>query len=85
MTVIETIKGAVIGFARIWGFCYPSRVVKGMRMGGHMGSDRVTVRNLKVVEADKDNNLLVVLGAVPGAKGGYLLIRKGAFGARSAK
>jgi len=64
---------------------YPSRVVKGMRMGGHMGSDRVTVRNLKVVEADKDNNLLVVKGAVPGAKGCYVMIRKGAFGARSAK
>jgi len=57
---------------------YPSRVVKGMRMGGHMGSERVTVRNLKVVETDKDQNLLVVRGAVPGANGGYLLIRKGA-------
>ena len=64
---------------------YPSRVVKGMRMGGHMGDDRVTVRNLKVVETDKDQNLLVVKGAVPGARGAYLLIRKGAFGSRSAK
>ena len=64
---------------------YPSRVVKGMRMGGHMGDERVTVRNLKVVETDKDNNLLVVRGAVPGARGGYLLIRKGAFVSRSAK
>jgi large subunit ribosomal protein L3 len=64
---------------------YPSRVVKGMRMGGHMGDDRVTVRNLEVVETDKDNNLLVVKGAVPGACGGYLLIRKGKFGSRSAK
>ncbi|MGD1009689.1 MAG: 50S ribosomal protein L3 [Candidatus Aminicenantales bacterium] len=64
---------------------YPSRVVKGMRMGGHMGDERVTVRNLKVVETDKDNNLLVVKGAVPGARGGYLLIRKGTFSARSAK
>ena len=58
---------------------YPSRVVKGMRMGGHMGDDRVTVRNLKVVATDKDNNLLVVRGAVPGAKGGYVLIKKGTF------
>jgi large subunit ribosomal protein L3 len=58
---------------------YPSRVVKGMRMGGHMGDDRVTVRNLKVVATDKDNNLLVVKGAVPGAKGGYVLIKKGTF------
>jgi len=64
---------------------YPSRVVKGMRMGGHMGDDRVTVRNLKVVETDIDNNLLVVRGAVPGARGGYLLFRKGTFGSRSAK
>jgi large subunit ribosomal protein L3 len=64
---------------------YPSRVVKGMRMGGHMGDERVTVRNLKVVDTDKDNNLLVVKGAVPGARGGYLLIRKGTFSARSAK
>jgi len=58
---------------------YPSRVVKGMRMGGHMGHDRVTVRNLKVVATDKDNNLLLVKGAVPGAKGGYVLIKKGTF------
>jgi large subunit ribosomal protein L3 len=64
---------------------YPSRVVKGMRMGGHMGDERVTVRNLKVVEMDKDNNLLVVKGAVPGARGGYLLIRKGTFSASSAE
>ena len=56
---------------------YPSRVVKGMRMGGHMGHERVTVRKLKVVATDKDNNLLVVKGAVPGAKGGYVLIKKG--------
>ncbi len=58
---------------------YPSRVVKGMRMGGHMGCDRVTVRSLIVIELDKENNLLVVKGAVPGAKGGYLLIKKGSF------
>jgi large subunit ribosomal protein L3 len=64
---------------------YPSRVVKGMRMGGHMGDDRVTVRNLKVVATDKDNNLLVVKGAVPGAKGGYVLIRKGSFVSPRAK
>ena len=55
---------------------YPSRVVKGMRMGGHMGQDRVTVRNLKVLQIDADNNLMVVRGAVPGANGGYVLIRK---------
>jgi large subunit ribosomal protein L3 len=55
---------------------YPSRVVKGMRAAGHMGSDRVTTRNLKVVKVDAENHLLLVRGAVPGAAGGYLLIRK---------
>ena len=64
---------------------YPSRVVKGMRMGGHMGHERVTVRGLKVVATDKDKNLLVVKGAVPGAKGGYVLITKGSFAATRAK
>jgi large subunit ribosomal protein L3 len=58
---------------------YPSRVVKGMRMGGHMGDERVSVRKLKVVATDKDQNLLLVKGAVPGAKGGYVLIKKGSF------
>jgi large subunit ribosomal protein L3 len=64
---------------------YPSRVVKGMRMGGHMGHERVTARNLQVVATDKDRNLLIVKGAVPGAKGGYVLIRKGSFAAERAK
>ncbi len=58
---------------------YPSRVMKGTRMGGHMGHDRVTVRNLKVVEADKENNLLLVRGAVPGPRNGYVLIWKEGF------
>ena len=55
---------------------YPSRVIKGMRMHGHMGVDRVTTRNLKVLRVDAENNLIVVRGAVPGANGGYVLIRK---------
>jgi large subunit ribosomal protein L3 len=55
---------------------YPSRVLKGMRAGGHMGQDRVTVRNLEVVRIDAGNNLLVVRGAVPGAGGGYVVIRE---------
>lgn len=55
---------------------FPSRVVKGMRMGGHMGADRVTVRNLKVIRVDVENNLLLVEGSVPGGPGGYLTIRK---------
>jgi large subunit ribosomal protein L3 len=55
---------------------YPSRVVKGMRAAGRMGGDRVTVRNLKVVQVDAENNLLVIRGAVPGAPGGYVVVRK---------
>jgi large subunit ribosomal protein L3 len=55
---------------------YPSRVIKGMRAAGHMGSDRVTVQNLRVVKVDAENHLLLVRGAVPGATGGYVVIRK---------
>ncbi len=55
---------------------FPSRVVKGMRAAGHMGSDRVTVRNLKIVTVDGENNVLIIRGAVPGAPGTYLIVRK---------
>ncbi len=55
---------------------YPSRVVKGKKMPGQMGNKRVTIKNLTVIQADKENNLLVVKGAIPGARGGYLLIKK---------
>jgi large subunit ribosomal protein L3 len=55
---------------------YPSRVVKGMRAPGRMGGDRVTIRNLKIVSVDAENNLLVVHGAVPGAPGSYLIVRR---------
>src|SRR5436190_2791855 len=55
---------------------FPSRVFKGMRMSGHMGTDRVTVRNLRILGVDKDDNLLVVEGSVPGANGGYVVITK---------
>jgi large subunit ribosomal protein L3 len=54
----------------------PSRVVKGMRAAGRMGGDRVTTRNLKVVAVDAENNLLIVHGAVPGAPGNYVVVRK---------
>jgi large subunit ribosomal protein L3 len=57
---------------------YPSRVVKGMRAAGRMGGDRVTVRNLKVLQVDAENHLLVIEGAVPGAPGNYIVIRKAA-------
>ena len=55
---------------------FPSRVFKGMRMSGHMGTDNVTVRNLRVLGVDKDENLLVLNGAVPGPNGGYVIITK---------
>ena len=55
---------------------FPSRVFKGMRMSGHMGTDRVTMRNLRVLGIDKEENLLVVEGSVPGPNGGYVLIHK---------
>ena len=54
----------------------PGRVFKGMRMAGHMGSKRVTALNLEIVEADPGRNLLLVKGAVPGARNSLLLIRK---------
>jgi large subunit ribosomal protein L3 len=55
---------------------YPSRVLPGMRMSGHMGDDQVTVRNLEVVEIDLEDNLLLVKGAVPGPNGGYVIVRQ---------
>jgi len=55
---------------------FPSRVVPGMRMGGHMGNARVTVRNLEVIDVDIEDNVLVVKGAVPGPNGGYVLVRR---------
>lgn len=53
---------------------YPSRVYKGMRMGGHMGSERVTQRGLKIVRCDVENNLLLIKGSVPGAKNSVVVI-----------
>jgi len=53
----------------------PSRIFKGSKMPGHMGSETVTVRNLDVVKVDAEQNLLLVKGAVPGAKGALLTIR----------
>ena len=55
---------------------FPSRVVPGMRMAGHMGNAQVTVRNLEVVEVDTEDNVLVIKGAVPGPNGGYVLVRR---------
>ena len=52
----------------------PSRVFKGKKMPGHLGSEKVTVQNLDIVKVDAENNLIAVKGAVPGAKGGYVVI-----------
>lgn len=54
----------------------PSRVFKGMRMGGHMGCNRVKVENLEVLKVMPEKNVVLVKGAVPGAKGGYLIMTK---------
>jgi len=54
---------------------WPSKVVKGKRLPGHYGNERQTTRNLKVVRVDAENNLLYVKGAVPGAKGGRIIVR----------
>ncbi|MFQ5952931.1 MAG: 50S ribosomal protein L3 [Candidatus Omnitrophota bacterium] len=54
---------------------YPSRVVKGHALPGHMGSEKNTVQNLEVIDVDESNNTITVKGAVPGANGSYLIIR----------
>ena len=53
---------------------WPSRVFKGMRMAGHMGNERVKVFNLEVIKVMPENNLIVVKGSVPGAKGSYVIV-----------
>lgn len=55
---------------------YPSRVLPGMRAAGHMGSEKVTVQNLKVVRVQEQENILLVKGAVPGPNGKYVVIKK---------
>ncbi len=53
----------------------PGRVVKGKRLPGHMGVDKVTVKNLDIVRVDSERNLLLVKGAIPGPKGGLVVVR----------
>lgn len=53
----------------------PSRVFKGKKMAGHMGTDTVTIQNLDVVSVDVEKNLLLVRGAIPGPKGGLVIVR----------
>ncbi|HIP32847.1 MAG TPA: 50S ribosomal protein L3 [Crocinitomicaceae bacterium] len=55
---------------------YPARVFKGMKMAGRMGRDRVTVENLQVLKVLTDKNIIVIKGAVPGAKGSYVILEK---------
>ncbi|MBS1786298.1 MAG: 50S ribosomal protein L3 [Acidobacteria bacterium] len=55
---------------------YPSRVIKGTRMAGHMGVERNTIRNLKIVKVNAEENLILVKGSVPGPTGAYVLIKK---------
>ena len=55
---------------------YPAKVFKGMRMGGHMGNERVTIHNLQVLKVQPENNLLVVKGSVPGYNGSIVIVQK---------
>ena len=55
---------------------YPAKVFKGMRMGGQLGGDRVTVQNLQVLKVIAEHNLLLIKGSVPGCKGSIVLIEK---------
>ncbi len=63
----------------------PGRVFKGLRMAGHMGNERVTVQNLRVVDVDVERNLVLVAGAVPGANGGLVTIRQSVKNRRNAR
>ncbi len=68
--------GPVARHAGSLGACSdPSRVYKGKKLAGHLGSERVTIQNLDVVKVDAENNLLAIKGAVPGPKGGIVLVR----------
>ena len=55
---------------------YPGRTFKGLRMPGHHGNSRVTLQNLKIAQVNKDHNLIFIMGAIPGANGGYVLLNK---------
>ncbi len=57
------------------GASWPQHVIKGMRMAGRMGSDKITVKNLEVIEVDKENNIIALKGAVPGRRGTLVMIK----------
>ncbi|MDQ6832323.1 MAG: 50S ribosomal protein L3 [Chloroflexota bacterium] len=63
----------------------PGRVFKGLKMAGHMGNERVTVQNLRVVDVDVERNLVLIAGAVPGANGGLVTIRQSIKNRRNAR
>jgi len=68
--------GPVARHAGSLGACSdPSRVYKGKKLAGHLGSERVTIQNLEIAKIDADNNLIAVKGAIPGPKGGIVVIR----------
>ena len=68
-------SGPVVRHQGSMGACSdPSRVFKGKKMAGHLGSEKVTIQNLDVVKVDAENNLIAVKGAVPGSKGGIVVI-----------
>lgn len=60
----------------------PHHVFKGMRMCGHMGSEKVTIQNLEVIQVDPDKNLLVIRGSIPGANGGVVLVKQSVKGSK---
>ena len=67
--------GPVARHAGSLGACSdPSRVYKGKKLAGHLGAERVTVQNLDIVKVDAENNLIAIKGAIPGPKGGYVVI-----------
>lgn len=68
--------GPVARHAGSLGACSdPSRVYKGKKLAGHLGSERVTVQNLTIAKIDAENNLIAIKGAIPGPKGGYVIIK----------
>ena len=67
--------GPVARHAGSLGACSdPSRVYKGKKLAGHLGAERVTIQNLDIVKVDAENNLIAIKGAIPGPKGGYVVI-----------
>ena len=68
--------GPVARHAGSMGACSdPSRIMKGKKMPGHLGAERVTIQNLEVVKVDAENNLIAVKGAIPGPKGGTVVVK----------